>query len=151
MTTTEGARGTTSEQCATGWEVLATAWKTGKVTTLDQLFTTDLAYHMPPFPDMGLEALKTCIQDFTKGFPDFGLHTDEQIISGSTSVHRWHCDGTFSGDTPLLPVPATGRHTTASGNLILHWREGQIEEVWHLGDWLGWLTQAGVVAPLGPT
>ena len=116
---------------------------------LDDLFTADASYHMPPFPDMGVTALKACVRDFTAGFPDFSITTDEQVVSGTTSVHRWHCEGTFSGDTPLLPVPATGRRTTASGSLVLHWRDGRIEGVWHFGDWLGWLTQAGVVAPLG--
>ena len=73
---------------------------------------------------------------------------DEQVVDGDTTVQRWHCRGTYSGQSPLPPVPPTGRSTQGSGVLMAHWRGGQIAELWHFGDWLGWLTAAGVLPPL---
>ena len=124
------------------------AWETGDTSAFDEYFDKDVVYHMAPFPDMGREELKGFVGAFRAGFPDFSIDIDEDIISGSTSVHRWHCTGTFSGAAPILPVPPTGQRATATGNLLFHWSDDRIVEAWHVGDWLGWLTTAGVLPPL---
>jgi hypothetical protein len=36
-----------------------------------------------------------------------------------------------------------GRSTQATGVLMARWRDGRIVELWHFGDWMGWLTGAG--------
>jgi hypothetical protein len=59
------------------------------------------------------------------------------------------CTGTYSGENPLLPTPPTGRSTQATGVLMAQWHERRIVELWHFGDWMGWLTGAGVLPPLG--
>ena len=45
----------------------------------------------------------------------------------------------------MLPGPPSGKHATAEGCLILHWRDGKVAETWHFGDWLGWLQRIGVI------
>ena len=124
-------------------------WVTGKVDVVDELMPADVAYHLPPFPDMDREALKGFIVAFHQGFPDFTLNVEEHIVNGDSSAHRWSCRGTFSGKTPLLPMPPTGNATQASGTHIAHWRDGRPVEIWHNGDWLGWLQGAGVLPALG--
>jgi hypothetical protein len=32
---------------------------------------------------------------------------------------------------------------------MAQWHERRIVELWHVGDWMGWLTGAGVLPPLG--
>ncbi len=76
---------------------------------------------------------------------------DELVVDGDTTVQRVPCTGTYSGHSPLRVVPPTGRSTRGAGVLMAHWREGRISELWHFGDWLGWLTAAGVVSPLNAT
>jgi predicted ester cyclase len=126
------------------------AWTTDNPERLDEAFATDIVYHMPPFPDLiGTEAQKQFIATFRAAFPDFQVTFDEDIVEGDRSTHRWHCQGTYSGQSPLLPVPPTGNQSTASGSLILHWQDGKVTEAWHFGDWLGWLQGAGVLPPLG--
>jgi predicted ester cyclase len=126
------------------------AWTTDNPDRLDEAFATDIVYHMPPFPDLiGTEAQKQFIATFRAAFPDFQVTFDEDIVEGDRSTHRWHCQGTYSGQSPLLPVPPTGNQSTASGSLILHWQDGKVTEAWHFGDWLGWLQGAGVLPPLG--
>lgn len=124
-------------------------WVTGKVDTVDDLLPADVAYHLPPFPDMDRDGLKGFIAAFHQAFPDFTLSVDETVTEGDTSTHLWHCRGTYSGDSPLLPVPPTGTATDATGTHVVHWGDGRPVEIWHHGDWLGWLQKCGVVPPLG--
>lgn len=124
-------------------------WVTGKVDVVDDLLPADVAYHLPPFPDMDRDALKGFITAFHQAFPDFTLTVDENVTEGDTSTHRWHCRATYTGDSPLLPVPPTGTATDATGTHVVHWSDGRAVEIWHHGDWLGWLQKCGVVPPLG--
>jgi hypothetical protein len=124
-------------------------WMTGKVDVLDELLPADIAYHLPPFPDMNREAVKQFIVGFHQAFPDFQLTIHEEIIDGNASAHRWSCRGTFSGASPVIPGEPTGQGTEATGTHIAHWRDGRPVEMWHNGDWLGWLQKAGVVPSLG--
>jgi hypothetical protein len=68
---------------------------------------------------------------------------DEDIIVGNTSAHRWTCRATCTEQSPLLPVPPTGKPATVLGSHIVHRATDKAVEVWHFGDWLGWLQQNG--------
>ena len=59
------------------------------------------------------------------------------------------CEATFSGESPMVPIPPTGRRTGASGTHVCHWSGGVVVEAWHHGDWLSWLQGAGVIPALG--
>ena len=124
-------------------------WVTGKVEIVDELLPTDVTYHLPPFPDMDRDGLKQFIAAFHQGFPDFTLTIEEEVFDGDTSAHRWTCAGTFTGKSPLLPVQPTGGATQASGSHFIHWQDGRPVELWHNGDWLGWLQRCDVLPPLG--
>ena len=126
------------------------AWTTGNLDLLDEAYAADIVYHMPPFPDLvGTAAQKQFMAMFRTAFPDFQVTIDEDIVEGNRSTHRWHCQATYRGQSPMLPVPPTGKQTTATGSLIMHWKDGRVTEAWHFGDWLGWLQGAGVLPPLG--
>jgi hypothetical protein len=115
---------------------------------LDEVMSADVDYHVPPFPDMDLAGLKQFIAAFRMGFPDFHVTTEENIFEGDVSAHRWDATGTFKGSTPLFSVSPTNQPSTAQGSNVCHWADGKIVEVWHSGDWLGWLQRAGVIPPL---
>jgi hypothetical protein len=90
------------------------AWNTGDVKLVEEAFAPDSVYHVPPFPDLvGIEAQKQFISAFLAGFPDFHVTVDEDIIMDTTSAHRWHAEGTYSGQSPMLPGSPTGKHTQA--------------------------------------
>jgi len=126
------------------------AWNTDNANLLDEVYAADILYHMPPFPDLvGTDAQKQFIATFRAAFPDFHVDIDEDIVEGNRSMHRWHCQATFTGQSSMLPVPPTGNQTTATGALVMHWQDGMVTEAWHFGDWLGWLQGAGVLPPLG--
>jgi predicted ester cyclase len=126
------------------------AWTRRRLETVDDLMRPDVTYHLPPFPDLeGAEAVKQFIANFNSAFPnDFQVIVDEDLATESATVHRWHVSGTYTGESPLMPVPPTGRHATATGCHICHWVEDKCAEVWHFGDWLGWLQGAGVIPPM---
>lgn len=123
-------------------------WVTGKVDTVDELMPAEGVYHLPPFPDMNRDELKGFITAFHQAFPDFTLAVDEHIVDGEASAHRWSCRATYTGESSLLPVPPTGTQTQATGSHIVHWSDGRPVEIWHNGDWLGWLQGCGVLPPL---
>jgi hypothetical protein len=127
------------------------AWTRRNLAAVDDLFTANAVYHVPPFPDLpGTAALKEFILSFNRAFPeDLGVVFDEELGREDVTVHRWTVSGTFAGASPLLPVPPTGRRTVATGCHILHWSGDRCVEAWHFGDWLGWLQRAGVLPPLG--
>jgi hypothetical protein len=128
---------------------LGEPWITGKVEALDDVLPADVVYHLAPFPDLDRDGLKQFIAAFHDAFPDFALSVDSRVVEGETSVYRWSCRATYSGESSLFPVPPTGRETEATGTHWVQWRDGEPVEVWHHGDWLGWLQRCGVVPPLG--
>ncbi|WP_448638639.1 ester cyclase [Geodermatophilus sp. URMC 63] len=127
---------------------IAAAWEQGDLAAVDEVFTEDLVYHAPPFADMGRAELGDFITAFRAAFPDAHVQVHGDVVDGTTSVHRWTAEGTFTGTTPLLPgVEPTGRHASSDGAYVLHWSGDRVSEAWHLGDWLGWLVQTGVLPP----
>ncbi len=138
-----------SEELKGNYLRLAEVWNTGNLDLLDDIFSADVVYHLPPFPDMNLEALGQFIAGFRKAFPDFHVTIEEDIAASNTSAHRWTWRGTFTGESPVLPAPPTGKQATGLGCHIVHWADGKAVETWHYGDWLGALQQIGVIPPLG--
>ena len=130
------------------WDQEAEVWL-GKWDRLSEYYTDDVVFHMPPFPDIvGIEALKETVIAFNAGFPDFQGVTDEAYVVGDTTFGRFTMSATFTGQTPLMPIPPTGKKAVGLACIMVHWRNGKIAEVWHVGDWLGWLTQFGVITPM---
>jgi len=123
-------------------------WQTGKAEIVDELFPSDVTYHLAPFPDLDRDGLKQFITGFHQAFPDLVLTIHEETTDGDTTAARWSCTGTFTGESPLLSVAPTGKKTYATGGHFIHWRDGRPVEVWHHGDWLGWLQRCGAVSPL---
>jgi len=126
------------------------AWTTGNLGTIDEMMAPDAVYHMPPFSDLsGTGQLKQFITDFHAAFPEsVQVYFDEDLIAGEATVHRWNVSGIFTGRSPLLSVAPTGRLTTATGCHICHWAGDRCVEIWHFGDWLGWLQRAGAAPAL---
>jgi ketosteroid isomerase-like protein len=139
----------TEDQLRAAWEKGArAAWEQGDSSGFDDVYSNDLVYHMPPFPDLDKTGLGETTAVSHQAWPDLRLHLDEQFAADSTTVYRWRCEGHYSGESAMFPIPPTGNKTEASGAIIFHWSDGKVSEAWHFGDWLGWLVQAGVLPPI---
>jgi predicted ester cyclase len=118
---------------------IAAAWMAGDLDGLQRFVAPDVAYHMPPVGDFDRDGLGMFITGFRQAFPDFEVALDEVIADGDRVAWRWHCSATFSGDSPVVPVPPTGKRSEASGTILARFEGGSIVEAWHHGDWLSWL------------
>jgi predicted ester cyclase len=134
---------------AAAWTKLIEPWKGGDPSVLDEVVAPDLQYHMPPFEDQSLESLKQFAGGFAQAFPDFTIELDDTMVDGDRVVYLWHCEATLTGESPIVPVPPTGKRTDASGTIIGHVAGDKFDEIWHHGDWLSWLQKAGVIEGLG--
>jgi steroid delta-isomerase-like uncharacterized protein len=122
------------------------AWNSGDLSKLDQVFSEDVIYHVPPFGDyIGFAAYIQFVQATRGMYPDIHVDNDEMFIQGDAGLLRWTCSATFSGPSNAIPIPPTGKFGKCPGMHVLHWKDGKIVEAWHMGDWLGLLTQQGVV------
>jgi len=121
------------------WRDVASAWMTGEVGALDDHLAPDVRYHMPPVGDFDRDGIAAFIGGFRKAFPDFEVTLDDTVVQGDRVVWLWHCAATFSGESPVVPVPPTGRRSEASGTIVARFDGDRATEIWHHGDWLSWL------------
>ena len=56
-----------SEEFKTKWHQFGRVWETGQLEVMDEVFTPNVDYHLPPLPDMNLESLKEFIAGFSGG------------------------------------------------------------------------------------
>ena len=101
---------------------------------------------------MGRDGIREFVDGFRAGSTDIHVQMQEHLVDGATSVHRWTVEAVLSGTTSLLlGVEATGKHPIGRSAHVLHWSGDPVSEAWHVGDWLGWLTMAGVLPPMPGT
>jgi len=129
------------------------AWNNGNLDVLDELYSAEMVYHVPPYPDIvGLEAYKQYIKENRIAYPDLKLTITELIVEGDRVAMRWTFDGTNDGPSPTLGIPATGKHVTFSGCAVAHQVDGKTVDTWNHVDWVGLLTQLGftITPPAAP-
>ena len=123
-------------------------WNQGKVAVFDELCAPNFLYHHPSRPDVRtLEDYKRLITEFRSAVPDFHGTIDDMIAEGDKVVIRgtWH--GTHTGDlvTPMMRLPATGKHVTVTAINIGRYVEGKLVELWQEVDDLDMLQQLGML------
>jgi predicted ester cyclase len=55
----------------------------------------------------------------------------------------------YTGTSPSLPIPPTGKDLVLEGCVLVHLQDGLVVEEWEYSDYLGFLQQLGVVPALG--
>ena len=86
------------------------------------------------------EPTRVATNRIRKAFPDYRLDVDEMVGEGDVVATVWTASGTHKGewDSPIGPVPPTGKQIRWSGTTTLRLAEGKIVDVigtnWdHLG------------------
>jgi predicted ester cyclase len=111
------------------WRDVGTAWTTGETGGLEKRIAPDVRYHMPPVGDFDRDGLVAFIGGFRQAFPDFEVTLDDTIAEGDRAVWLWHCGATFSGESPVVPVPPTGRRSEASGTIVARFEGDRAAEI----------------------
>jgi predicted ester cyclase len=58
-------------------------------------------------------------------------------MEGDTTAWWWTWRAKHTGQSPNLPIPATGKGVTLVGCNVSHWANGKIVEEWEYSDYLG--------------
>jgi steroid delta-isomerase-like uncharacterized protein len=113
---------------------------------VDELFTANFSHHFndPRLPP-GREAMKLLGQSVVAGFPDVQATIEDLLAEGDKVVERTTARGTHTGD--FNGVPASGKPVTWTEMHVYRFEGGKIAELWSEIDFLGLLTQLGVVPP----
>ena len=126
------------------------AWHARDLDAAYAIYADDVIFRRVPFPPVvGKEANKQADASTLAAFSDVRSTVDEMIIDGDTAVLRWTWEGTHSGASPSLGIPATGKRVRFVGCSVYYFREGKIVEQCEYGDTLGLLQQLGVIPALG--
>lgn len=100
----------------------------------------DLARAFPQGP--GLETALDYLGTLKRGLPDLRITVDQIFGADDFVTVRYTLRGTHNGE--VLGIPPTGRPVEVAGINIYRCRDGKIAETWQLGDWMGFMRQAGV-------
>jgi steroid delta-isomerase-like uncharacterized protein len=111
----------------------------GNFAVADEILNPDFVWHseVPP----GVAGVKTFASTVRTAFPDLTLTADQVIAEGDRVAILWTLTGTHQGE--FLGVPATGNTVSTPGIDIYRIENGQIAEIWTVGDELGLLMQLG--------
>jgi steroid delta-isomerase-like uncharacterized protein len=126
------------------------AWHRRDLDAAYEIYSDEFVFQRIPFPPMvGREANKQADAGTLAAFSDVHSTIDDILVDGETAVVRSTWEGTHSGTSPSLGIPATGKRVRFVGCSVYYLREGKIAEQWEYGDMLGLLQQLGVIPALG--
>ncbi|MGW7467894.1 ester cyclase [Streptomyces xantholiticus] len=127
-------------------ELAARTFDKRDLTVLDELARPDARYYLPGRPPLGNDEFKELMLHLWQAKPDLSLELIDLVAEGQYVACRVRFTGTQLGE--LMGIPPTGRRVELDEILIVHWDdEGRLIDFHQEADYLGMLTQLGVVPP----
>jgi predicted ester cyclase len=123
------------------------AWNRGDLERYLELYHPDITLHGYSPEPMGKSAVRGFYRAFFEAFPGVQLAFDAIVSEGSLLMVRFHCDVLHRG--PFMGAPATGRAARIDGHTSMRFAGTQVVERWSTADFLGLMTQLGMVRPPG--
>lgn len=121
----------------------------GNTDALGEIIAADVVDHdAGPGQPPGLAGFKTKPAGLRAGFPDARVRVADVIAEGDRVAVRSVVTGTQRA--PFNGIPATNKSATFEAFDIFRVSGGKITEIWGIADFLGLLTQLGVVPSSGP-
>jgi steroid delta-isomerase-like uncharacterized protein len=114
---------------------------------VDELCTSDQAFHNPPTTLHGREEFKQLLSLYLTAFPDARFTVEDVIAEGDRVASRYTFRGTHQGE--LMGIAPTGKQVTVSGIIMNRIVGGQVAEGWLNFDALGMLQQLGAIPAPG--
>lgn len=127
-------------------DVVERAFNQGDMTAIDEAMSPDYI----SYPEGGdLEAFKASASAFRAAMPDYSATADPIVVEGNIAAMLFSFSGTFSEPLEFgieQPIPPTGEVVNAWGIIFLVGDdEGRIAAEYEAFDYLGLLTQLGVI------
>ena len=122
------------------------SWESvGAPDTLDEVYTSDVVWHMPDQEVRGIEEAKQFADMFKSAFPDMQATVEDVVAEGDEVVTRVTLSGTHQGEVEEFGPP-TGRRVEVQGITIHRIEDGKIAEEWNSYDNLSVMQQLGLAA-----
>ena len=122
------------------------SWESvGAPDTLDEVYTSDVVWHMPDQEVRGIEEAKQLADMFKSAFPDMQATVEDVVAEGDKAVTRVTLRGTHQGEVEEFGPP-TGRRVEVQGITIHRIEDGKIAEEWNSYDNLSVMQQLGLAA-----
>ena len=118
-------------------------WNRSDFGLLRDLLAEDYVDHNSPFPP-GIEGVEREMRMYRAAFPDLTFVVHDLVAEGDKVVARVSASGTHRGDLP--GIPATGKHATMKGILIMRFEGRKAKEAWMSYDFLGLYRQLGAIS-----
>jgi len=122
------------------------AWNRADLDGYLQLYHPEIRLHGYSPAPLGRPEVRGFYAGFFEAFPGAQLEFDQIISEGSLLMVRFHCDVVHRG--PFLGAAATGRSARLEGHTSMRFLGEQVLERWSTADFLGLLTQLGLMQPL---
>ena len=120
------------------------SWESvGAPDTLDEVYTSDVVWHMPDQEVRGIEEAKQFADMFKSAFPDMQATVEDVVAEGDKVVTRVTLRGTHQGEVEEFGPP-TGKQVEIEGITIHRIEDGKIVEEWERYDNLGVMQQLGL-------
>ncbi|MEU1017249.1 ester cyclase [Streptomyces sp. NPDC005900] len=127
-------------------ELLERCWRVKDVTVLDDMADPACTYTLPGHPRLDNKQFLDLMQQIWRAKPDLRIDLLDMIAEGEWVASRVRFSGTQTGE--LLGIPPTGRFVSIDEMILERWDEhGRLLEFHQEADFVGMLTQLGVVPP----
>ncbi|MEV6958164.1 ester cyclase [Streptomyces sp. NPDC051207] len=127
-------------------ELLERCWRVKDVTVLNEMADPECTYTLPGHPQLDNKQFLDLMQQIWRAKPDLRIDLLDMIVEGEWVASRVRFSGTQTGE--LLGIPPTGRFVSIDEMILERWDEqGRLLEFHQEADFVGMLTQLGVVPP----
>lgn len=123
------------------------AWNRGDLDAYLEIYDEGIRLHGYSLQPMDKATVRGFYSMIFAAFPGSQLSVDEEIVDGDRVALRFTQRGTHGG--LFMGTPPTGNAFAASGQTMMHFRDGRIVERWSTIDMLSLLVQIGAVPPPG--
>ncbi|WP_108820656.1 ester cyclase [Pseudovibrio sp. Alg231-02] len=125
-------------------EALYNAFNTRDVSIFSTIMAPDMVNNpIQPGTNPGPRSMQQAVEHFLEMIPDFSIKNLDVITGDGKTVVRSVIRGTPQGN--LFGFETNGKSFEIEATDILEIRNGQIQEIWHMENWLGAMLQLGIL------
>jgi predicted ester cyclase len=136
----------TDTQTAVMDKLFFEAFPGGNMDVIDEIFHPDFELTHPSLPP-GIEGVKTIVKMNNDAFDGWHFTVHDLICDGNKVVARY--TGTGIHANPFMGETPTNKEVNLEGISIFIIEGSQIVKDWYMPNDLGFMTQLGIIPPMG--